>query len=165
MCCFFQTIPLELYVQWLCLWGWNEPAFSFWCADVTHISSISLVGFCCGRGRRIWQYAETQSLPAVLVLLVAFTACDLSIDCPRALINHSIKLLLQWNISWEMVFALLTATELSAFCQATGGQADVNKGSCHPCKLLPLVTCWDSCLLLYILLPILSLLAAVAMEG
>lgn len=36
-----------------------------------------------------------QSHSAVLVLLVGFTACDLSIDSPGASINHRIKLLFQ----------------------------------------------------------------------
>lgn len=51
-----------------------------------------------------------------------------------------------------------------SFLPSCWGTGKVNKGSCHPCKLLPLVTCWNSSLLLYIFLPCLSLLAAVAME-
>lgn len=54
-------------------------------------SSIGLVSFWCGRGRRIQQCDETYSLITVLAQLLGFTACDLSIDSLGALISHSIK--------------------------------------------------------------------------
>lgn len=55
---------------------------------LTHTSSIDLVSFWRGEGRRIWQCAETWSLVAVLVPLVRLTAWNLCVDSLAALVKQ-----------------------------------------------------------------------------